>query len=85
MEKKIRINLGSTPDTGEIARFVQIANKFRSTVYIVLNDTHTINAKSIMGMMSLLSKNGQEVTVEGHGEDEEKAVEMIAACLMGKE
>lgn len=84
MEKKIKMNLEENVDASEIARFVQVANQFSGTVYIEVENVGRINAKSIMGMMSLLSNNAREVTVRAEGVDEAKAVEAIAACLQGK-
>jgi catabolite repression HPr-like protein len=37
-------------------------------------DTKKVNAKSIMGMMSLVLTSGSTVTIDAEGEDEEKAV-----------
>lgn len=84
MEKKIKMNLEENVDASEIARFVQVANQFSGTVYIEVENVGRINAKSIMGMMSLLSNNAREVTVRAEGVDEAKAVEAIAAYLQGK-
>ena len=44
-------------------------------------DNKKINAKSIMGMMSLALQEGDEVTVVAEGEDEEKAAEGIKTFL----
>ena len=51
-----------------------------SKVYIQV-DNKKINAKSIMGMMSLALQEGDEVTVVAEGEDEEKAAEGIKTFL----
>ena len=85
MEKRIKVTLGGALDPSEIARFVQIANQYKSTVYIEMDDNRRVNAKSIMGMMNFLSEDGREVVVKAEGVDEEKAVESIAACLTRKE
>lgn len=45
-------------------------------MYIQVGEKH-INAKSIMGMMSLNLIGGEEITVVTEGEDEEKAAEGI--------
>ena len=55
-----------------IALQVQEASQYASKVYIQV-DNKKINAKSIMGMMSLALQEGDEVTVVAEGEDEEKA------------
>ena len=55
-----------------IALLVQEASQYASKVYIQV-DNKKINAKCIMGMMSLSLQEGDEVTVVAEGEDEEKA------------
>lgn len=85
MEKKIKVNLKGELDPSEMARFVQIANQYTSTLYIELDDNCRVNAKSIMGMMNFLAEDGQEVTIKAQGEDEADAAEALAACLTGKE
>ena len=59
-----------------VAHLVQEASQYASTVYIQVGEKH-INAKSIMGMMSLNLIGGEEITVVTEGEDEEKAAEGI--------
>lgn len=85
MEKRIKVNLGEKLDPSEIARFVQVANQYGSTIHIELDDNRRVNAKSIMGMMNFFSEDGQEVVVKAEGADEEKALCAITACLTGKE
>ena len=63
-----------------IAHLVQLANQFQSRVYIEM-DTKKVNAKSIMGMMSLVLTRGTEVTIDAQGDDEEKAVVAIEDFL----
>ena len=63
-------------DARPIALLVQEASQYASTVYIQVGEKH-INAKSIMGMMSLNLIGGEEITVVTEGEDEEKAAEGI--------
>lgn len=50
-------------------------------MYIKVEDK-SINAKSIMGMMSLSLSEGEEVTIFTEGEDEEKAAEGIKTFFM---
>ena len=85
MEKIIKVNLKGELEAGEIARFVQVANQYKCTLYIEMTDNRRINAKSIMGMMNFLSGNENEVIIKAEGEDEEAAAEALAACLTGKE
>ena len=63
-----------------IALLVQVASQHDSTVYLE-SEGKKVNAKSIMGMMSLALQEGDEVTVVAEGEDEEKAAEGIKTFL----
>ena len=44
-------------------------------------DTREVNAKSIMGMMTLGLDAGEEITLSANGEDEEAAMESIENYL----
>lgn len=59
---------------------VQVAQQHDSTVYLE-SEGKKVNAKSIMGMMSLGLDSGEMVTVIADGPDEEVAVEDIAKYL----
>ena len=63
-------------DGRPIALLVQEASQYASRIYIQMGDKQ-INAKSIMGMMSLNLSEGEQVTVLTEGEDEEMAAEGI--------
>ena len=59
-----------------IAPLVQEASQYASKVYIQVGEKN-VNAKSIMGMMSLSLTGGDQITVVTDGEDEQKAAEGI--------
>ena len=82
-KRSIRINLQSGLEASPVALLVQEASKYESTIYIQSGDKR-VNAKSIMGMMSLGLDNGEEVTVSADGNDEEAAVAEIEKFLSGK-
>lgn len=63
-----------------IAMLVQKASQFSSTVHIEIGNKK-VNAKSIMGMMSLSVCGGDEVVIVTNGEDEETAANEIEAYL----
>lgn len=63
-----------------IAMLVQKASQFSSRVFIEVG-TKSINAKSIMGMMSLSVGNGDQVVVVTEGADEEAAASEIESYL----
>ncbi|MDO4555316.1 MAG: HPr family phosphocarrier protein [Lachnospiraceae bacterium] len=78
--KTMTINLQSGLEARPVALLVQIANQYESHIY-VKSGTKKINAKSIMGMMSLGLAAGEEITIEADGEDEQKAVSHIEEYL----
>lgn len=65
------------------AMLVQLASKYESRVYLE-SEGRRVNAKSIMGMMSLVLNNGESVEINADGSDEEGAVAAIADYLTGK-
>ena len=76
---KFSKNLSASP----VALLVQKASKFDSIIYIESGE-RKVNAKSIMGMMTLGLVTGEEVTVTANGEDEQQAMEQIEAYLTRK-
>lgn len=76
IKKSITIHLSEALDARPIALLVQEANQYDSTVYINQEEKR-INAKSIMGMMSLRLMPGEEITVVADGNDEEAAANGI--------
>ncbi|MCL2209211.1 MAG: HPr family phosphocarrier protein [Treponema sp.] len=65
------------------ALLVQTTKNFRSNIYIKKNND-MINAKSIMGIITLGASYGTELKVIAEGEDEEAAVEAIARLFESK-
>ena len=80
MKKNVTIKMRESMEATPIAHLVQLANQFQSQVYIEM-DTKKVNAKSIMGMMSLVLTRGTEVTIDAQGDDEEKAAVAIEDFL----
>lgn len=83
IQKSIQIKLETGLEARPVAMLVQVASQFDSKVYIN-SGAKKVNAKSIMGMMSLGLDNGEEVTVSADGNDEEVAVAEIEKFLSGK-
>lgn len=78
--KAVRIQLNGGLEARPVAMLVQVASHHDSTVYLE-SEGKKVNAKSIMGMMSLGLDSGEMVTVIADGPDEEVAVEDIAKYL----
>ena len=78
--ENVTVSLTDSMETRPIAMLVQIASNFRSSVFIATEDKK-INAKSIMGMMSLRLVSGSNVEVIAEGEDEDKALVEVKRFL----
>lgn len=74
------IKVKNTLDARQIAYLVQCAGQFRSEIKLE-EDEKSINAKSIMGTISLAIKEDDVLTIVATGEDEEKAVEELCKIL----
>ena len=78
--KNMTIEIKSGLEARPVAVFVQIASQFESAIYVE-HDSKKVNAKSIMGMMSLSVCGGDEVVIVTEGADEELAANEIEAYL----
>ena len=79
-EKEIEIGLEAGLEARPVALLVQVASQFESNIYIE-SGSKRVNAKSIMGMMSLGLDNGEKVKVTTDGTDESNAMEGIEKFL----
>ena len=84
LKKSVKIQLKNGLEARPVAVLVQVASQHESTVYIESNGKK-VNAKSIMGMMTLGLASGEEVVVIADGKDEEEAVAKIEKFLSGEE
>ena len=82
-EKEIVIGLETGLEARPVALLVQVASQFESDIYIE-SGNKKVNAKSIMGMMSLGLNAGEELVVSADGEDEQTAVDNIEKFLSGE-
>lgn len=80
--KKMTIKIPTGLEARPVAVLVQVASQFESSVHIECEDKK-VNAKSIMGMMSLGLAAGEEIVVTTDGVDEEQAMEKIEEYLNG--
>ena len=80
IQKSMKVQLDNGLEARPVAVFVQVASQYNCSIYLE-NGDKSVNAKSIMGMMSLGLDSGELVTVIADGPDEEVAVEDIAKYL----
>lgn len=80
IQKEMTVQLSGGMEARPIAVLVQVASQYDSTVYLQVG-TRKVNAKSIMGMMSLGLDAGEKVTVIVDGTDEKEALADIEQYL----
>lgn len=76
VEKEVVVKLKSGLQARPAALFVQEANRFSSEVFLE-KDGKKVNAKSIMGLMSLAVSSGSSVNLIVNGTDEDAAIEAL--------
>lgn len=76
VSKSMTINIPKGLEARPVALLVQVASQYESSIYVEIQEKK-VNAKSIMGMMSLGLAEGEEITIIANGPDEEDAVNAI--------
>jgi len=79
-EKRVTVGLRAGLHARPAALFVQEANKFVSEIFVE-KQGKSVNAKSIMGIMSLAISNGTEVVIKAEGTDADSAVNRLAELV----
>ena len=80
VRKPVTIRNSMDMEMRPIAHLVQEASQYKSRIFIEMEDKK-INAKSIMGMMSLGLDDLDNITVVADGADEETAITTIEKYL----
>ena len=84
MKRTVVVQLKTGLRARPAALFVQEANKYSSEILVEKEDKR-VNAKSIMGIMSLAINTGSDLTILAEGSDEEQAVESLVSFLAKEE
>ncbi|MGN0308034.1 MAG: HPr family phosphocarrier protein [Lachnospiraceae bacterium] len=82
--KEVTVQIPGGLEARPIAVLVQVASQYESSVYLEVEGKR-VNAKSIMGMMTLGLNAGEKVIIEADGNDEEAAVEGMEKYITGQE
>lgn len=77
VEKQVEVKLKTGLQARPAALFVQEANRFSADIFLE-KDGKKVNAKSIMGLMSLAVGSGVVVNIVADGDDEERAVDALS-------
>ena len=83
VKKLITVELSSGLEARPAAMLVQVASQYESKIYLEA-EAKRVNAKSIMGMMTLGLNEGESVTISAEGADEKEAMQGIEQYLSGK-
>ena len=65
------------------AKLSHLANRFQSDVFLVYHGDR-VNAKSLLGILTLAASVGSPITIEADGKDEKKAINQITALFKAK-
>lgn len=84
VKESMKLELKNGLEARPAALFVQIASKFESHISVTVNEKQ-VNAKSIMGMMSLGAIKGQVIEIAAEGQDEKEAVDSLIQFLKTQE
>ena len=60
--------------------FIQKANEFKSSIWIE-KDERRVNAKSLLGVLSLGIVKGTQVSIIADGSDEEEAIDTLSELI----
>ena len=80
ISRNMTINIPSGLEARPVALLVQVASQYESKIYVE-SDSKRVNAKSIMGMMTLGLAAGEELVITADGSDEQQAISDIEKYL----
>lgn len=64
-----------------VVNLVQKANEFKSAIWFE-SATNRVNAKSLLGLISLALTTGSEIIIKADGEDEDIAIQTLSALVI---
>lgn len=83
IKKPMTIQISNGLEARPVAMLVQVASQYESKIQVE-NGDRRVNAKSIMGMMTLGLNVGESITISAEGADEEAAIAGIEKYLTNK-
>lgn len=76
IEKELEVKNRAGLHTRPAASLVKLSAKFKSEIYLI-RDGFSINAKSIIGVMTLAAEQGCKLEMRVEGEDEDHAADEL--------
>ena len=80
IKKPVTIHLATGLQARPVAQLVQVASQYESEIMVEIGPKR-VNAKSIMGMMTLGLDAGEEIMLSANGTDEEAAMSSMVQFL----
>ncbi|KGP72886.1 HPr family phosphocarrier protein [Pontibacillus yanchengensis] len=80
LERSVTVELKTGLQARPAALFVQEANRFNSDIFLE-KEGKRVNAKSIMGLMSLAVGSGEEIRLQAEGNDEAEALDKLISFV----
>lgn len=80
VERSLEVHITEGLQARPAAKFVQEANRFTADLFLEKGGNR-VNAKSIMGVMSLAIVTKEKITLIAEGVDEERAVDHLEAFI----
>ena len=81
VERSVKVELETGLQARPAALFVQEANRYTANLFLE-KDGKRVNAKSIMGLMSLAITSGETIKLVAEGVDEEEALDHLTAFVI---
>jgi phosphotransferase system HPr (HPr) family protein len=82
LHKELTVKNGNGLNAKSAAALAAAVNGFASRI-LIEKDNKKVNAKSVMGILSLAVKNGEQVHVVVTGEDEQNAMDALSSLFDG--
>ena len=79
--KEVTVRLSAGLNHQAATRFIQTANRYSSTLR-VLYGGNSVNAKSLLGVVSLSIGAGAQITLTADGPDAGDALQALEQCLI---
>ncbi len=83
IEKKLKIINKLGLHARASSKLVQTANRYTSKITIIYNNSE-VNAKSLLGLLTLAAAKGSEIIIKAEGTDEDKAIKAIEKLIEKK-
>jgi catabolite repression HPr-like protein len=81
-QKEVVVQITGGLEARPVAVLVQVASRYDSVIHLEAGDRR-VNAKSIMGMMTLSLNVGEKLIIEADGQDEKAAIAGLEQYITG--